>query len=184
MISTHLKTVSLIGMIISSNTDETKIYLKPAPSFSHSQNHPIWDSCKTFYLCEIRPPSRPPRHYIGSPSTKPRTKIRSASWHKCISLACSPVGAFLDLHVGFIPDVLPDSFLFKHDVCNLRDVRCSFFSLLRRCWEWWFLIIKIYLKACMNPLVSLKHLDGKRKCFLAMLVSWTFVTSFVSLPYK
>ena len=41
VVSTHLKTVSLIGMIISSNTDETKIYLKAAPSFSHSQNHPI-----------------------------------------------------------------------------------------------------------------------------------------------
>ena len=76
----------------------------------------------------------------------------------------------------------------KFAICAMFDAPFfSFTALLRMMVLWWFLIIKIYLiylKACMNPLASLKHLDGKRKCFLAMLVSWTFVTSFVSLPCK
>ena len=144
--------------------------------FSHFLNHPIWDYCITFYLCEIRRPSYPAtghrwnfwisgRHYIGSPSTKPRTKIRSANWHKCISLAPS-LGVLLDLF-NIMLDLymmhFPTNTNTKNMMFAIYAISDAPFSLLT------FTVLmrmmalnhQDLLKAFMDPLISLKHLEGK-----------------------
>ena len=140
-------------------------------SFSESSNL-RW----LYYLLPLRDPSSfvsrhrqrwnfwiSGRHYIGSPATKPRTKIRSANWHKCISLAPS---------LGVLFDFSTSCWIYTW--CTSQQIQIqkkwclqftpfpmhpflSFTVLMRMM----VLNHQDLLKAFMDPLISLKHLEGK-----------------------